>query len=397
MTRVLAGPSCTQVLGDMGAEVTKIERPDTGDDTRGFAPPFLPGAEKDKKPMAAYFAAQNRNKLSVTLNYTKPEGQEVLRRLLKSCDVLVENFKTGTLDKYGLGYADLKAAYPSLVYCSITGFGQTGPYSPRPGYDALVQAMGGFMSVTGETDGEPMKVGVPIHDLYAGLHGVIGILAALRHASLTGEGQHVDIGMLDVSTSMLANQASNYLSTGQLPQRLGNQHPNIVPYQVMPAADGYFILAVGNDPTFERFVGVADKADPSASAPKLLEDSRFNSQTARVDNRKLVTDTCNAITRKQTVEWWLRELEGASIGCSPIKNLEEVFEDPQVKAREMVIEMPVSGHSPAKFVASPLKFSTTPVSYRRPPPSLGEHTEDVLAKAGFSEAEVQDLRRKGVL
>ncbi|CAE7470485.1 unnamed protein product, partial [Symbiodinium necroappetens] len=395
MTRVLAGPSCTQVLGDLGAEVTKVERPQVGDDTRGFAPPFLPGAAQETKAMAAYFAAQNRNKASLTVNYTLPEGQDILRRLLKTSDVLVENFKTGTLEKYGLGYDDLRHSFPSLVYCSITGFGQTGPYSPRPGYDALVQAMGGFMSVTGEVEGEPMKVGVPIHDLFAGLHGVIGILAALRHAAMTGEGQHVDIGMLDVSTAMLANQASNFLSTGKVPDRLGNQHPNIVPYQVMPASDGYFILAVGNDPTFQRFVAVADKADPAAKAPALLDDGRFNSQSARVENRKLVTDTCNAITRKKPVEWWLRELESASIGCSPIKNLQEVFEDPQVKAREMVIDMPIEGHAPAKLVASPLKFSSTPCSYRRPPPGLGEHTESLLADAGFSTKEIAQLREKG--
>mmetsp|Transcript_80337 Transcript_80337/g.126839 ORF Transcript_80337/g.126839 Transcript_80337/m.126839 type:complete len:450 (+) Transcript_80337:2-1351(+) len=396
MTRVLAGPCCTQILGDLGAEITKLERPKVGDDTRGFAPPFLPGAEE--APMAAYFAAQNRNKSSVTLNYTKPEGQEIVKRLLKSSDVMVENFKAGTLEKYGLSYGHLKEEFPSLVYCSITGFGQTGPYSPRPGYDALVQAMGGYMSVTGEPEGEPMKVGVPVQDLYAGLHGVIGILAALRHASLTGEGQHVDIGMLDVSTSMLANQASNFLASGEVPERLGNQHPNIVPYQVMPAADGYFTLAVGNDPTFERFISVAVKAAPEANAEKLLEDDRFKTQTARVDNRKLVTDTCNDITRKKPVAWWLDELEKASVGCSPIKNLEEVFDDPHVKAREMLIEMPIKGHQkPAKLVASPLKFSATPASYRSAPPQLGEHTEEVLNRAGFSDTELEELKKKGVV
>lgn len=348
--------------------------------------------------MAAYFAAQNRNKSSVTLNYTKPEGQEVVKRLLKSSDVLVENFKTGTLEKYGLSYKHLKEEFPSLVYCSITGFGQTGPYSPRPGYDALVQAMGGYMSVTGEPEGEPMKVGVPVHDLYAGLHGVIGILAALRHASLTGQGQHVDIGMLDVSTSMLANQASNFLATGEIPKRLGNQHPNIVPYQVMPAADGYFILAVGNDPTFERFISVAKKAAPESKPELLLEDGKFNSQTARVANRKLVTDACNNITRQKPVAWWLEELEKASVGCSSIQNLEEVFDDPHVKARDMVIEMPIKGHSaPAKLVASPLKFSETPATYRRPPPQLGEHTEEVLKNAGFSAEEVESLQQTGVV
>lgn len=400
MTRVLAGPCCTQILGDLGAEVLKVERPGAGDDTRNFAPPYLP---KDRSgqasDIAAYFAAQNRNKSSLTLNYTKPEGQAVLRRLLKSSDIFVENFKTGTLPKYGLGYEDLKAEFPALVYCSITGFGQTGPYSARPGYDALVQAMGGYMSLTGEPEGEPMKVGVPVHDLFAGLHGVIGILAALRHAAASGEGQHVDIGMLDVSTSMLANQASNYLATGQVPTRLGNQHPNIVPYQVMPASDGYFIMAVGNDATFQRFVEVASRAAPEAGAEKLLEDGRFNAAAARVENRKAVTETCNAITKQQSVAWWLKELEAASVGCSPILNLEEVFKDPHVNAREMVMEMPLSGLDvPAKLVASPFKFSHTAVSYRKPPPGLGEHTDELLRSvAGYSAAEVEELRGKGVI
>jgi len=400
MTRVLAGPCCTQILGDLGAEILKVERPGSGDDTRNFAPPYLPkdDAGTDSE-MSAYFAGQNRNKSSLTLNYTKPEGQEVIRRLLKSSDIFVENFKTGTLDKYGLSYNDVKEEFPALVYCSITGFGHTGPYSSRPGYDALVQAMGGYMSVTGEPDGEPMKVGVPVHDLFAGLHGVIGILAALRHASVSGEGQHVDIGMLDVSTSMLANQGANFLATGKVPTRLGNQHPNIVPYQVMPAADGFFILAVGNDPTFERFVEVAKKAAPTACAEKLLEDSRFNAAAARVANRKLVTETCNAITKQRPVDWWLQELEAAKVGCSRIQNLQEVFHDPHVNAREMVFDMPVQGlDKPAKLISSPLKFSKTAVSYRRPPPVLGEHTKEVLQHiAGYSDQEVDDLAAKGVV
>jgi len=399
MTRVLAGPCCTQILGDLGAEILKVERPGVGDDTRNFAPPFLPQASGEPSEMSAYFAAQNRNKASMTLNYTKPEGQDIVKRLLKSSHVLVENFKTGTLSKYGLGYEDLKEDFPGLVYCSITGFGQTGPYSARPGYDALIQAMGGYMSLTGDVEGEPMKVGVPVHDLFAGLHGAVGILGALHHSTATGVGQHVDIGMLDVSTAMLANQASNYLATGEVPKRLGNQHPNIVPYQVMPASDGFFILAVGNDPTFERFVEVARRAAPEAGAEKLLQDERFNTAASRTANRKMVTDTCNAMTKQQSVDWWLRELEGASIGCSKIQNLEEVFKDPHVISREMVIEMPVEGvDKPAKIVGSPYKFSETAVSYRRPPPLLGQHTEELLTTfAGVKAEEMEDLRKKGIV
>lgn len=400
MTRVLAGPSCTMMLGDMGAEVIKIERPKTGDDTRAFAPPFLPKNSKgDLSDVAAYFAGINRNKSSMTLNYTKAEGQAIIRRLAAKCDVLVENFKTGTLEKYGLGYHDLKEEFPGLVYCSITGFGHTGPYKSRPGYDALIQAMGGIMSITGEPSGEPMKVGLSICDLTAGMHGVIGILAALRHKSLTGEGQHVDISMLDVTTALLANQGMNYLATEKQPARLGNHHPNIVPYQVMPASDGFFILSVGNDATFERFIAVAQKAAPDAGAEKLLEDPLFKSAVARVTNREHVTQTCNALTKVQPVKWWLEELEKASVGCSPIMNLPEVFADPHVNARGMLLEMEhKSLEQPAKLIASPLKFDKTPVSYRQPPPLLGEHSETILVDvAGYTEKEVAELREVGAI
>lgn len=400
LTRILAGPSCTQILGDLGAEVLKVERPGSGDDTRKFAPPFLPqDAEGTPSKVSAYFAGQNRNKSSLTVNYTIPQGRDVLRRLMERSDVLVENFKTGTLERYGLGYGDLKADFPRLVYCSITGFGHTGPYAPRPGYDMLIQAMGGIMSVTGEPRGEPMKVGLSLVDTMSGLHGVIGVLAALRHAERTGVGQHVDIGMLDCNVAMLANQASNYLATSQPPPRLGNQHPNIVPYQVMPAADGHFILSVANDPTFERFVEVAQKADPSAQAGRLLDDDRFCNAVARVQNRELVTQACNAITRTRSVEWWLTELQAAGVGCSPIKDLEQVFKDPQVKARDMVFEMEVPGvERPAKLVSSPLRLSETPPTYRQPPPGLGEHTEAVLRDvAGYSAGEVEALKSAGAV
>jgi len=394
---VLAGPSCTQILGDMGAEVIKLERPGAGDDTRAFAPPFLPKNNGDPSHVSAYFAGINRNKSSVTLNYTKAEGQQVVRRLLQNSDILVENFKTGTLDKYGLGYTDLKKEFPKLVYCSITGFGHSGPYKSRPGYDALVQAMGGIMSVTGEPDGEPMKVGLSVCDLVAGMHGVMGILAALRHVTVSGQGQHVDISMLDVTTALLANQGMNYLATRKVPARLGNQHPNIVPYQVMPASDGHFILSVGNDPTFERFIAVAKQADPTAE--ELLSDPRFKTAVARVENRQVVTERCNQLTKMRSVAWWLEHLEKNTVGCSRIMNLEEVFDDPHVKAREMLLDMKMDSlDKPATVIASPFKFAETPVTYRKPPPELGEHTDDILRSvAGYSEAEVADLRAKGAV
>jgi len=396
----LAGPSCTQMLADMGAEVIKVERPKVGDDTRNFAPPYLPKNEAgEPSDISAYFAGCNRNKSSITVNYTQSDGQAILRKLLTKSDILVENFKTGTLQRYGLGYDDLKADFPGLIYCSITGFGQTGPYAKRPGYDALVQAMGGIMSITGEPEGEPMKVGLSICDLTAGMHGSIGILAALRHKMVTGVGQHVDISMLDVSTAILANQGMNYLATGKNPERLGNNHPNIVPYQAMPASDGYFILSVGNDGQFQKFIEVASRAAPELNPDRLLEDPLFKTAPARVMNRQKVTDTCNGITKTRSVEWWLQELEKAGVGCSPILNLQQVFADPHIQYREMVVDMEHSKlEKPAKLIASPFKYSETPVSYRKPPPLLGEHTDDILTKvAGYTTQEVDELKAKGAI
>ena len=296
LTRILAGPHCTQILGDLGAEVIKIERPKVGDDTRNFAPPFLPDDSGADSSESAYFAGTNRNKRSITLNLSDPEGQALARKLIAQCDVLAENFKTGTLAKYGLGYEQLHAEFPRLVYCSVTGFGHTGPYADRPGYDALIQAMGGVMSLTGEPEGEPMKVGVSIADMMAGMYAGMAILAAVRHQQLTGEGQHVDISMLDTHVAWLANQGMNYLATGENPPRLGNLHPNIVPYQVMPSSDGYFVLSVANDPAFERFCEMAD-------CNELLEDDRFNTAVERVRNREHVTATLNDITRKRPSAW----------------------------------------------------------------------------------------------
>src|SRR5271156_1737162 len=330
LPRVLAGPTCTQMLGDLGAEVIKIEKPGSGDDTRGFAPPTMPGTQE-----SAYFVGVNRNKRSVTLDIAHLEGQAIARQLIAQCDILVENFKVGALAKYGLGYEDLHAAFPRLIYCSITGFGQTGPYAPRPGYDSLIQAMGGVMSLTGEPDGMPQKVGVPVADLFAGLYGCIGILAALRHRDLTGQGQQIDIGMLDTHVAWLANQGMNYLATGENPARLGNQHPNIVPYQVFPTADGHIVLSIGNDPTFKRFC-------ESFGLEHLLADARYATNAARVQNRQLVTDTLTPMMQGQTTLYWVERLEGLKIGCGPINTLQDMFADPHVQARGVVVDLPHS-------------------------------------------------------
>ena len=392
LTRVLAGPHCTQLLGDLGAEVIKVERPGSGDDTRGFAPPFQKNDKGEDTSESAYYTGANRNKRSITINIGTSEGQALTKKLMADCDILVENFKAGTLDRYGLGYEQIKADFPRLIYCSITGFGQTGPYAPRPGYDGLIQAMGGVMSLTGVPDGEPMKVAVPICDLMAGMYASVGILAAVRHQAETGEGQFIDIGMLDTHVGWLANQGMNYLATGENPKRIGNQHPNILPYQVMPTSDGYIVLSVGNDPTFERFCKLAE-------CEELLEDERFQTNAARVSNRDHVTETLNEITKKKTSEWWLDNLEKEKIGSGPINNLEQVFADPHVIAREMVIEMdhPATGRKPMKLIANPIKLSATPPTYRKPPPLLGEHTDEVLQEAGLSADEIAKLKEDGTV
>ncbi len=380
LTRVLAGPTCTQMLGDLGAEVIKIERPEAGDDTRGFAPPYMPNTRE-----SAYFVGVNRNKKSVTIDIAKPEGQAIVHKLLENADILVENFKTGALAKYGLGYEDLKQKYPGLIYCSITGFGQTGPYAPRPGYDALIQAMGGVMSLTGEPEGEPQKVGIPVADLFAGLYGTIGILAALRHKQATGEGQQIDIGMLDTHVAWLANQGMNYLSTGQNPPRLGNQHPNIVPYQVFPTADGYMVLSIGNDPTFERFC-------KNFGLEHLLADERYATNAARVGNRALVTETLTAVTKTRSTDEWISKLEALKIGCGPINTLDRVFADPHVKARNMLVKMQHASGEEVTVIANPVKLSATPPDYRSAAPVLGQHTEEVLASAGYDATAIAQLR-----
>ncbi len=387
LTRVLAGPTCVQMLADLGADVIKIEKPGTGDDTRGFAPPHMPGTTE-----SAYFVGVNRNKRSVTLDIATEDGQAIALDLIAGCDVLAENFKVGALARYGLGYEQLHRRFPGLIYCSITGFGQTGPYAPRPGYDSLIQAMGGVMSLTGEPDGLPQKVGVPVADLFAGLYGCIGILAALRHRERTGQGQQIDIGMLDASLAWLANQGMNYLATGENPPRLGNQHPNIVPYQVFATADGFMVLSIGNDPTFARFCEAFELTH-------LSQDPRFATNGARVQNRALVTDTLAPVLKQHPTGWWIERLEALKIGCGPINTLAEVFADPQMQAREAVVTMPhAASPEGVKVIANPVRLSETPADYRIPPPLLGEHTDMVLhERLGLSDARLAELRSKGVI
>lgn len=386
LTRVLAGPTCTQMLGDLGAEVIKIERPGAGDDTRGFAPPVMPGTEE-----SAYFIGVNRNKRSVTLDIATKEGQAIAKQLLADTDILVENFKVGALAKYGLGYEQLHEEFPGLIYCSITGFGQTGPYAPRPGYDSLIQGMGGVMSLTGEPDGLPQKVGVPVADLFAGLYGCIGILAALRHREKTGQGQQVDIGMLDTHVAWLANQGMNFLATRENPARLGNQHPNIVPYQVFPTQDGYMVLSVGNDATFKRFCD-------AFGLETLLDDPRFATNPARVANRQLVTDTLTPVMKTHPTDWWVEKLEALKIGCGPINTLKQVFDDPHVKARGMEVQMKHSSGAEVTVIANPVRLSETPADYRIAPPLLGEHTSEVLQDLlGIDNKTFESLKKKGII
>jgi crotonobetainyl-CoA:carnitine CoA-transferase CaiB-like acyl-CoA transferase len=386
LTRVLAGPTCVQMLADFGADVIKIEKPGAGDDTRGFAPPVMPGTDQ-----SAYFSGVNRNKKSVTLDIATPEGQEIAKSLIAQCDILVENFKVGALAKYGLGYADLHEQHPGLIYCSITGFGQTGPYAKRPGYDSLIQAMGGIMSLTGEIAGEPQKVGVPVADIFAGLYGCIGILTALHHREKTGLGQHVDIGMLDTHVAWLGNQAMNYLATGENPPRLGNQHPNIVPYQVFATRDGHIVLSIGNDSTFAKFC-------KNFGLDHLLADDRFATNAARVGNRRLVTDTLAVPMREKTTAAWIDALEPLQIGCGPINSLAQVFADPQVVARENVIDMVHATGAPLKLVANPVRLSETPAQYRIAPPPLGQHTDEVLQdRLGLDDSALAALRSKNII
>ena len=393
MTRILAGPSCTQILGDLGADVIKIERPNSGDDTRRFAPPFLKDTDKKDTIESAYFTCANRNKRSMTLDINHPKGQILAKRLIAECDVFTDNFKTGGLAKYGLDYDSLKNDFPHLVYCSITGFGHTGPYAKRPGYDVLIQAMGGFMSVTGEPNGEPQKAGIPVSDLIAGMYAGLAINAALRHREVTGEGQFIDIGMLDTTAAILSIVGANYLATGVTPERIGNAHPNIVPYQSFPTADGDIILAVGNDGQFERFCNFAE-------CPHLFTDERFSTNADRVKNRKILIPILREIMLLKPSKFWLEGLEANNVSCGPINRIDQVFNDPQIKARGMNLHMehPATGTRGVDMVASPIKLSKTPPSYRFPPPMLGQHTEEILREViGASDREIAEWQAENVI
>ena len=395
MSRILAGPWAGQMLADLGADVIKIERPERGDDTRSWGPPWMPVAD-DKRGEAAYYLCANRNKRSLALDITSPQGQEIIRSLAAQSDILLENYKVGGLKKYELDYDSLKAVNPKLIYCSITGFGQDGPYAKRAGYDFLIQAMSGLMSITGEKDGRPgagpQKVGVALTDVLTGMYATTGVLAALAAREQTGEGQYIDVALMDVQVACLANQAMNYLVSGNSPTRLGNAHPNIVPYQSFETSDGYMILAIGNDDQFAKFC-------QEAGQPQLAEDGRFVSNAQRVANREALVALLEPLVRKRTTADWIAALEARSVPCGPINSIGEAFDDPQIKAREMKIDIPhptaVSGRSPS--VANPLKMSGTPITYDNPAPMLGEHTRKILEETGLSEEQIENLLAKGVI
>jgi crotonobetainyl-CoA:carnitine CoA-transferase CaiB-like acyl-CoA transferase len=390
LTRVLAGPSCTQILGDLGADVIKIERPGQGDDTRKFGPPFVKDPSGKDTSESGYYLGANRNKRSITLSLDEPEGQALAKKMIAKCHVLVENFKVGNLAKYGLSYDQLKDEFPGLVYCSITGFGQTGPKAEQPGYDFMAQGMGGIMSLTGPMGGEPHRVGVPIADLTAGLWAAISINAALRHREVTGKGQYIDISLLDTQVATLSIQGMNYLTSGEVPGLLGNAHPNIVPYAVFPTSDGNIIIAVGNDEQFRRFCDFA-------GIPDVAKDERYAKNEARVRNRTEVAKIVADVMSKKPTAYWIEGLEKNKISCGPINTLDQVFADEQVVAREMEIEMPhpAAGGQPVKLIGSPIKMSGTPVTYRAAPPMMGQHTDDVLKELlGMDAAAIADLRAK---
>ncbi len=394
LSRVLAGPWAGQILADLGAEVIKIERPKVGDDTRHWGPPFLQNAAGENTSEAAYYLSANRNKQSVTVDFTQAEGQRIVRELAAKSDILIENFKVGGLSAYGLDYAALQAINPKLIYCSITGFGQDGPYAKRAGYDFMIQGLGGLMSLTGRAEGEegagPVKVGVALTDILTGLYSTAAILAALASREQTGAGQHIDMALLDVQVACLANQAMNYLTTGISPRRLGNAHPNIVPYQDFPTADGDFILTVGNDGQFRKFCEVAGLA--------LADDPRFATNSARVANRGELIPLLRQATVFKTTAEWISALEQAGVPCGPINDLAQVFADPQVQARGLRFELPHPLAGSVPQVASPIRLSATPIQHRNAPPLLGEHTEQVLQQwLGLSAEQIVGLREAGVL
>lgn len=395
LSRILAGPWAGQLLGDLGADVIKVERPSVGDDTRRWGPPWLKDTCGDPTPDAAYFLSANRNKRSLTIDISTAKGQALVRDLACQADVLLENYKVGGLKQYGLDATTLLQLNPRLVYASITGFGQDGPYAARAGYDFLIQGMGGLMSVTGRHQSEegagPQKVGVALTDVMTGLYTAVGVLAALAERNRTGKGQHIDIALLDVQVAALANQAANYLIGGQVPQRMGNAHPNIVPYQDFPTADGDMILAIGNDAQFARFCGVAGHPDWAC-------DVRFATNSARVENRRRLIPILRQATVLRTTHEWITALEEAGVPCGPINRIDQVFADPHVAARQLRMNLPHPTAGEVPLVANPIRLSASPVEYRRAPPTLGQHTEEVLADwLGLGAAELQRLKDKHII
>ncbi|MCH7888041.1 MAG: CoA transferase [Proteobacteria bacterium] len=395
LSRVLAGPWAGQNLADLGAEVIKVERPGQGDDTRRWGPPYLKDAAGRDTSEPAYYLSCNRGKKSIVLDLATPEGQRLARELAAKCDILIENYKVGGLARFGLGYDDLEASHPHLIYCSITGFGQTGPCRERAGYDLIAQGMGGLMSITGEPDGAPgggpKRVGVAIADLFSGMYATIAVLAALARRERTGRGQHIDLALLDCQVAMLANQAMNYLTSGRPPPRMGNAHPNVVPYQPFATADGQIIVAVGNDTQFAGLCAVIGR-------PELADDPDFATNAARIRNRERLLPMIAEQIKARTNREWQDALEAVGVPCGPINALDEVFADPQVRARGMRFELdhPLAGRVP--MVASPMRFSETPIEYHAPPPLLGEHTDDVLGELlGLDAGEIARLREGGVI
>lgn len=392
MSRILAGPSATQILGDMGAEILKIEKPEQGDDTRKWGPPFVKDASGADTTESSYYLSANRNKKSLSLDFTTPEGLSIAKQLIGTCDILFENYKAGSLDKYGLGYEQLKSEFPRLIYCSLTGFGHDGPYKDLAGYDFLIQGMGGIMSLTGPADGMPHKIGVAYCDLLTGLYALNGILAALYHREKTGEGQFIDIALLDSQVATLSNAGQFYLTSGKVTPRMGNAHPTIVPYEAFRAKDGDIILAVGNDKQFAEFCAFAGRSDLSA-------DPKFATNANRVRNRAEIVPMVAQIIAQHSQKYWIENLEKRGVPCGPVNTLDKVFSDPQVVARGMVTEM-AHGASPdpVKLIASPLRFSATPVSYRHAPPMLGANTDEILStELEMTPDEILNLRHKGIV
>ncbi len=395
LSRVLAGPWAAQNLADLGAEVIKIERPGTGDDTRGWGPPWMKdGAGKDSNE-SAYFLSVNRNKKSVTLDISKPEGQQIARELADKCHVLIENYKVGALQKYGLDYKKIKSTNPSIIYCSVTGFGQDGPYALRPGYDFIFQGMGGLMSITGERDGQPgagpQKVGIAITDVLTGMYASVAILAAITHRERTGQGQYIDAALLDTIVAFNANQISSWFASGRIPGRWGNAHAQVVPYEVFPTADGHLILAVGNDSQFASFCQAAGCAE-------LAQEPRFSTNSQRIVHRGELIPLIAEVMRNRSKREWMETLEAANVPCGPINNMKEVFEDPQVQHRALRVDLPHPLGGTASVVRSPLRLSETPVEYRLAPPTLGQHNEEVLkGLLGRSDTDLARLRAAGIV